>query len=80
MKFSFLPTEAEFRQVKGEAERVIELYNRKSVPVNDYEKAVYGLRQITAKYNAHRNALEDTRLLAPFDGIFKKRFLILMKR
>lgn len=72
-EIQFSATEAEFRQVKGEAERVIELYNRKSVPVNDYEKAVYGLRQITAKYNAHRNALEDTRLLAPFDGYIQKK-------
>ncbi|WP_294143098.1 efflux RND transporter periplasmic adaptor subunit [uncultured Sanguibacteroides sp.] len=72
-EIQFSATEAEFRQVKGEAERVIELYRRKSVPVNDYEKAVYGLRQITAKYNAHKNALEDTRLLAPFDGYIQKK-------
>jgi len=37
---------------------VIELYNRKSVPENDYDKAVYGLQQITSKYNAHKNALK----------------------
>lgn len=66
-------TEAEYKQVKAEAERVMELYRKKSVPENDYDKAVYGLQQITAKYNAHKNALEDTRLVAPFDGYVQKK-------
>lgn len=66
-------TEAEYRQVKGEAERIISLYEKNSVSPNDYEKALYGLQQITAKYNAHKNALSDTRLLAPFDGFVQKR-------
>lgn len=66
-------TEAEYKQVKAEAERIIELYRRKSVPENDYDKAVYGLQQMTAKYNAHKNALHDTRLVAPFDGYIQKK-------
>lgn len=61
-------TEAEYKQFRGEAERVIELYERGSISTSDYEKAVYGLEQITAKYQAHQNALADTRLVAPFDG------------
>ncbi|MFI3265529.1 MAG: efflux RND transporter periplasmic adaptor subunit [Rikenellaceae bacterium] len=65
-------TEAEYKQIKGEAERVIELYERNSVSKSDYEKAVYGLQQITAKYEAHKNALADTRLVAPFDGYVSK--------
>lgn len=67
-------TEAEYRQIKAEAERVIELYKRNSVPVNDYDKAVFGLQQITAKYSAHTNALKDTKLLAPFDGYIQKKY------
>lgn len=67
-------TEAEYNQVKDEAGRVIELYRRKSVPVNDYDKAVAGIKQITAKYNAHRNALADTRLTAPFDGYVQNKY------
>lgn len=67
-------TEAEYRQIKAEAERVMELYGRGSVPVNDYDKAVYGLQQITAKYEAHKNALADTRLTAPFDGYIQKKY------
>ena len=67
-------TEAEYKQVKEEAGRVIELYNRGSVPVNDYDKAVAGVKQITAKYDAHKNALADTRLTAPFDGYIQKKY------
>lgn len=64
----FSATEAEYNQIKGEVERVINLYKTNSVSRSDYDKAVAGLQQITAKYNAHRNALEDTRLKAPVDG------------
>jgi RND family efflux transporter MFP subunit len=67
-------TEAEYRQVKAEAERIISLYEKEGVAANDYDKAVYGLRQITAKYEAHRHAVEDTRLCAPFDGYVQQRF------
>ena len=63
-KIQLAATEAEYKQIKGEAERVMELYKRGSIAINDYEKAVYGLKQITAKYEAHKNALRDTRLLA----------------
>ena len=73
-KIQLAATEAEYKQIKGEAERVMELYKRGSIAINDYEKAVYGLKQITAKYEAHKNALRDTRLLAPFDGYVQKRF------
>ncbi len=66
-------TEAEYNQVKSTAERVIELYKRGSATKSDYEKAVYGLEQITAKYNAHKNQLSDTRLVAPFDGYIQKK-------
>ncbi|MCC8170179.1 MAG: efflux RND transporter periplasmic adaptor subunit [Parabacteroides sp.] len=66
-------TEAEYKQVEAEAGRIIELYGKKSVPENDYDKAVYGLQQIAAKYEAHKNALEDTRLTAPFDGYVQKK-------
>ncbi|MDH6342708.1 RND family efflux transporter MFP subunit [Parabacteroides sp. PFB2-12] len=67
-------TEAEYTQVKAEAERIIKLHEKQSVADNDYDKAVYGLQQITAKYEAHKNALADTRLTAPFDGYIQKRY------
>ncbi|NCC45981.1 MAG: efflux RND transporter periplasmic adaptor subunit [Bacteroidia bacterium] len=65
-------TEAEYYKVKGEAERVIALYKKNSVTENDYQKAVYGLQQITAKYNSHKNALQDTKLIAPYNGYVNK--------
>ena len=67
-------TEAEYNRVKAEAERIIALYELGSATANDYDKAVYGLDQITAKYDAHKNALSDTRLVAPFDGYVQKRY------
>ncbi len=73
-KLQFDATAAEYKQIKGESERIMELYRRKSVPVNDYDKAVAALKRITALYEAHRNALNDTKLLAPFDGYVQKKF------
>jgi len=67
-------TEAEYNRIKAEADRVIALFEKGSVTPNDYDKAVYGLQQITAKYEAHKNALADTRLCAPFDGYVQRRF------
>ncbi|MDR2120179.1 MAG: efflux RND transporter periplasmic adaptor subunit [Tannerella sp.] len=69
-------TEAEYRQIRAEAERIVALYEKGSVTQNDYDKAVYGLKQIAAKYDAHKNALADTRLVAPFDGYVQKRFFV----
>lgn len=61
-------TKAEYEGIKAEAERIISLYERGRVSTSDYDKAISGLQQITAKYQAHQDALEDTRLKAPFDG------------
>ena len=67
-------TEAEYNRIKAEADRVMALYEKGSVTPNDYDKAVYGLQQITAKLEAHKNALADTNLSAPFDGYVQRRF------
>ena len=66
-------TEAEYNRIKAEADRIILLYEQGTITPNDYDKAVYGLNQITAKYDAHKNALADTKLLAPCDGYIQKR-------
>jgi RND family efflux transporter MFP subunit len=66
-------TEAEYQRIKSESERIIALYEKGSIAPNDYDKAVYGLSQITAKYDAHKNALADTKLCAPCDGYIQKR-------
>lgn len=66
--------EAEYSQVTGESDRVIELYRRGSVSVNEYDKAVSAKERITALYHARRNALNDTRLKAPFDGYIQDKY------
>lgn len=70
-EIQFAATQAEYTQIKNEVERVIELYEKESVSKSDYEKAVYGLKQLESKYNAHKNSVEDTRLIAPYDGYVK---------
>lgn len=70
----FNATQAEYNQIKGESDRVIELYHRGSVSVNEYDKAVAAKKRVTALYQAHRNALQDTRLLAPFDGYIQNKY------
>ncbi len=65
-------TEAEYKQIKAEAERVMALYRENGTTPNANDKAVYGLRQITAKYQHHKDQLEYTRLYAPFSGSVQK--------
>lgn len=66
-------TEAEYKQIKGESERVMALYKENGTTPNANDKAVYGLQQIEAKYNSHKNQLSYTRLYAPFNGYVQKR-------
>lgn len=64
--------QARYEQVKADAERVIELYNRESVAANDYDKAVAGLKMAESQLNHARDQLNDTRLLAPVSGYIQK--------
>ena len=61
-------TEAEYKQIKAEAERVMALYKDNGTTPSANDKAVYGLKQITAKYRHHKDQLGYTRLYAPFSG------------
>lgn len=65
--------EAEWQGVKAEAERVISLYADSVATASDYDKARYGLQQLTAKRDHAKNQLADTKLYAPFDGYVKQR-------
>ncbi len=71
-KLQLSATQAEYDAIKAEVDRVVELYADQSVSANDYDKATNGLRAITAKLNAHRNALADCHLRAPMDGYVVK--------
>lgn len=61
-------TQAEYEQVKADAERIIAMYEEGNTTASNYDKARYGLQQITQKLANHRNQLADTRLYAPIDG------------
>lgn len=66
--------EARYKQVMGETERIMELYKTRSVSENEYDKAVAARKEAGALYHARQNALEDTRLKAPFDGYIQKKY------
>lgn len=61
-------TQAEYEQVKADAERVMALYTEGNTTASNNDKARYGLQQITQKLISHRNQLADTRLRSTIDG------------
>lgn len=65
--------EAQFKQVKAEAGRVMKLFRDSVTTADANDKARYGLQQVTAKYDHARNQLAYTKIYAPFDGFVQKR-------
>ena len=65
--------EAQYRQVKAEAERVIALYKDGGTSANNYDKAVYGLKQVDAKYRHCQDQIGYTKLRAPYSGIVQNK-------
>lgn len=61
-------TKAEYAQVKADAERVMALYAEGNTTASNYDKARFGLQQITQKLENHRNQLADTKLRSTIDG------------
>ncbi|MCM1312134.1 MAG: efflux RND transporter periplasmic adaptor subunit [Bacteroides sp.] len=61
-------TQAEYEHIKADAERVMAMYKEGNTTASNYDKARYGLQQITEKLNNHRNQLADTKLKSPIDG------------
>lgn len=68
-------TQAEHAQIKAEAERVIGLYQDGGTTASNYDKARYGLEQIDAKLQHHKNQLAYTRIHAPYDGYVQKVYM-----
>ena len=62
---------AEYMNVKQQAERVMALYTDSVATASDYDRAIYGLEQVTAKYQNAQDQLADTKLYAPFNGVVK---------
>ena len=73
-KLQLSAAEAEYNSIKAEAERVFALYRDSATTAANYDKARYGLEQISAKYENCRNQLADTKLTAPFDGYVQKTY------
>lgn len=74
-KVQLSATEAEYSQIKAEAERVISLFEDGGTTASNYDKARYGLKQIESKLENHRNQLSYTRIYAPYDGFVQKLFM-----
>ena len=64
--------ETQVKQLQSEYDRVAELYSRKSVADNDYEKMKAGKEMAEAKLKNAIDQLNDTRLYAPFSGYITK--------
>lgn len=74
-KVQLSATEAEYALVKAEAERVMALYEEGATTASNYDKARYGLSQMEAKLQNHRNQVAYCRLYAPYSGRVKIMFM-----
>ena len=61
-------TQAEYEQVKADAERVMALYAEGNTTASNNDKARYGLQQMSQKLANHRNQLADTKLRSTVNG------------
>ena len=60
--------QVQYEQLSKEVKRLEQLYKGRSISVNDYEKAVAGLKQLGVQLQVNRNKLDYTRLYAPVGG------------
>ena len=60
--------EAVYRQAKAEYERISALYQKNNLSASTYEKARAEYTSAKAAFDTAVNELEDTRLIAPFNG------------
>ena len=66
-------TEAEYAQIKADAERVISMYNEGTTTASNYDKARYGLQQIEEKLSHHRDQVKYCKLYSPIDGYVQSK-------
>ena len=67
-------TQAEYEQIKADAERVMALYAEGNTTASNNDKARYGLQQITQKLANHKNQLADTQLRSTIDGYVQTKY------
>lgn len=67
--------EAIYHQAKAEFERIKVLYEKNNLSASAYEKARADYTSAKTAYETAVNELEDTKLIAPFDGYIGKSTL-----
>ncbi len=68
-------TEAEHARITAESDRIVKLYQDNAVPANEYDKAIFGKKQIDAKLKNHQDQLSYTRLCAPISGYVQSKLM-----
>ena len=66
--------EAQYNQAKAEYERIEVLYRKNNVSASTFEKAKAEYISAKTAYETAMNELNDTRLVAPFDGYIQKKY------
>ena len=66
-------TQAEYDQIKADAERVISMYEEGAATASNYDKARYGLEQISQKLSHHKDQVGYCKLYSPIDGYVQSR-------
>ncbi len=69
-KINVQSTYARYDQAKTEADRYFRLWKKGSVAKNDYDQRKANSLEAKAAWEDAKNALSDTRLLAPFTGFY----------
>jgi len=68
-------TLARYNQTKAESDRYYRLWKKGSVAKNDYDSRLANLLEAEAALKDARNALKDTKLLAPYTGFLGKKLI-----
>ena len=66
---------AQFQQAESEYQRHKELYNRNKLPANTFDRIEASYLMAKSNYEAVKNAMNDTRLLAPFTGYIHQKYV-----
>lgn len=68
-------TEAVYRQAKAEFERMESLYHKNNISASAYEQARAAYVSAKTAFNKAANDLDDTRLVAPFNGYVGQTYI-----
>jgi len=68
-------TEARYNQTKAESDRFYRLWQKGSVAKNDYERRFANFQEAEAAWEDAKNALNDTKLYAPYNGFYGARLV-----